>query len=100
MNWRPNSEKKKEGEMKNWRKNQWREKKKKKRPNPEKKKKRWIEDWTVKKKKRERQKNWRKNQWRKKKKRVKGQKLWLWVPPCVFNYKNAIELWVMKTENS
>ena len=28
----------------------------------------------------------------KKKKRVKGQKLQLWVPPCVFNYKNVIEL--------
>ena len=26
------------------------------------------------------------------KKKVKGQKLRLWVPPCVFNYKNAIEL--------
>ena len=29
---------------------------------------------------------------RNKKKRVKGQKLRLWVPPCMFNYKNAIEL--------
>ena len=33
-------------------------------------------------------------------KRVKGQKVRLWVPPCVFNYKNAIELWVMETENN
>ena len=29
-----------------------------------------------------------------------GQKLRLWVPPCVFIYKNAIELWVMEIENS
>ena len=29
---------------------------------------------------------------KKKEKRVKGQKVQLWVPPCVFNYKNAIEL--------
>ena len=28
----------------------------------------------------------------KEKKRVKGQKVRLWVPPCVFNYKNVIEL--------
>ena len=27
-----------------------------------------------------------------KKKSVKGQKVRLWVPPCVFNYKNTIEL--------
>ena len=26
--------------------------------------------------------------------------LWLMGPPCVFNYKNAIELWVMETKNS
>ena len=26
------------------------------------------------------------------KKSVKGQKVRLWVPPCVFNYKNTIEL--------
>ena len=25
------------------------------------------------------------------KKKVKGQKLRLWVPPCMFNYKNVIE---------
>ena len=33
---------------------------------------------------------------KKKKKRVKGQKLQL----GLWNYKNAIELWVMETENS
>ena len=37
---------------------------------------------------------------RNKKKRVKGQKLRLWVSPCMFNYKNAIENRIMKTENS
>ena len=40
---------------------------------------------------------------RKKKKRKKSQlvKSCGWVgPSCVFNYKNVIELWVMKTENS
>ena len=58
--------------MNNWRKNQWRKKKKKK-------KKRKTKQW--------------------KKKKVKGQKLRPWVPPYVFNYKNVIELWVMKTEN-
>ena len=26
--------------------------------------------------------------------------LWLVGPLCVFNYKNAIKLWVMKTKNS
>ena len=26
--------------------------------------------------------------------------LWLVGLPCVFNYKNVIELWVMETENS
>ena len=36
----------------------------------------------------------------KKKKSKGGQKLRLWVPPCVFIYENAIELWVLKTENS
>ena len=39
-----------------------------------------------------------------KKKRVDWSKgvaeLWLVGPPCVFNYKNVIELWVMETENS
>ena len=34
----------------------------------------------------------------KKKKSKGGQKLRLWVPPCVFIYENAIELWVMETE--
>ena len=37
---------------------------------------------------------------RNKKKRVKCQKLRLWVPPYMFNYKNTIELCVMETENS
>ena len=36
----------------------------------------------------------------KKKKSKGGQKLRLWVPPCVFIYENAIALWVMETENS
>ena len=35
-----------------------------------------------------------------KKKSKGGQKLQLWVPPCVFIYENAIKLWVMETENS
>ena len=43
--------------------------------------------------------NWRPNKWKKKKSKG-GQKLRLWVPPCVFIYKNAIELWVMEIENS
>ena len=63
----------------------------------------------------------RPNQWKKKKKKKKkeeeenrtanprkknvksGQKLRLVLfvgPSCVFNYKNVIELWVLKTENS
>ena len=44
----------------------------------------------------------RPNQWKKKKKK-KGKKLRLVLfvgPSCVFNYKNAIELWVMQTETS
>ena len=37
----------------------------------------------------------------KKKKKVKRwPKVGLWVPPCVFIYENAIELWVIETENS
>ena len=73
MNWRPNSEKKKRERRRTEERISEEKKRKKKR----------TEDQLV-----------------KKKKRVKGQKLRLWVPPCVFNYKNAIELWVMKTENS
>ena len=42
-----------------------------------------IEDWT-----------------QEKKGGKKSQKVQLWVPPCVFNYKNAIELWIMETENT
>ena len=38
---------------------------------------------------------------RKEKKKSKGKvELWLVGPPCVFNYKNVFELWVMETENS
>ena len=74
MNWRPNSEKKKRERRRTEERISEEKKRKKKR----------TEDQLVK----------------KKKKIVKGQKLRLWVPPCVFNYKNAIELWVMKTENS
>ena len=41
-------------------------------------------------------------QWKKKK--VDGSKgateLWLVGPSCVFNYKNAIELWVLETKNN
>ena len=53
----------------------------------------------------EKKKNKKKTQnWRpiklKKKKSKGGQKLRLWVPPCVFIYENAIELWVIETENS
>ena len=51
------------------------------------------------KKKEEKTQNWRSNKWKKKKSKS-GQKLRLWVPPCVFIYKNAIELWVMEIENS
>ena len=29
-----------------------------------------------------------------------GQKLRLWVLPCLFIYENTIELWVTETENS
>ena len=37
----------------------------------------------------------------KKKKKSKGAaKLWLVGAPCMFNYKNAIELWIMETEKS
>ena len=54
---------------------------------------------------RKREKEKKKNsQSGKKKKKIKnGQKLWLVLiagPLCVFNYKNAIELWIMETENS
>ena len=51
-----------------------------------KKKERRIEDQTSEKKRPNLEKKG------KKKKRVKGQKLWPWVPPYVFNYKNVIEL--------
>ena len=74
MNWRPNSEKKKRERRRTEERISEEKKRKKKR----------TEDQPVK----------------KKKKRVKGQKLRLWVPPYVYNYKIAIELWVMKTENS
>ena len=38
---------------------------------------------------------------RKGKKKSKGAvELWLMGLPCVFNYKNAIKLWVIETENS
>ena len=43
---------------------------------------------------------WRKNYWWEV---IGGPDLtrhWQWVPMCVFNYKNVIELWVMETENS
>ena len=57
------------------------------------------------KKKKRRRKKWRSNPGEEmKKKRVDWSKgvaeLWLVGPPCVFNYKNVIELWVMETENS
>ena len=66
----------------------------------------WISEGKKKKKKNGRPNHWKKKipnpgeEMKKKKKRVKGQKLRLWVPPYVFNYKNAIDLWVMETENS
>ena len=51
----------------------------------------------------EKEKKWRAANPGKRKKKVKsGQKLRLVLfasPSCVFNYKNAIELWVMETEN-
>ena len=40
------------------------------------------------------------DQLKKKKKSKGGQKLRLWVPPCMFIYENAIELWAMETELS
>ena len=43
---------------------------------------------------------WRKNYWWEV---IGGPDLtrhWQWVPMCVFNYKNVIELWVMEIENS
>ena len=52
----------------------------------------------------EKKKNRTANPEKKGKKKVKsGQKVWLVLfagPSCVFNYKNAIELWVMEIENS
>ena len=59
-----------------------------------------TEDRTVKKKKKEKEGRRRPNPKKKGKKKVKGQKLRLWVPPYMFNYKNIIELWVMETKNS
>ena len=45
----------------------------------------------VKKKKKGRRRRMNVGEEMNKKKRVKGQKLRLWVPPCMFNYKNVIE---------
>ena len=48
-------------------------------------------------------KNWTANPGKRKRKVKSGQKLQLALsadPLCVFNYKNAIKLWVMEIENS
>ena len=83
-------EKRKKKKTQNWRLNQ--KKKNQNRPNQWKKKKR-----------KKKKKNWTANPEKKGKKNVKsGQKVRLVLfvsPSCVFNYKNAIELWVMETEN-
>ena len=66
--------------------------KKKKRRNPD-----HRTQWKKKKKNPETRTQW-------KKKKVDGSKgateLWLVGPSCVFNYKNAIELWVLETKNN
>ena len=54
-------------------------------------------------KKKKKQTNSEEDQTSEKEKKKKSQlvKSCGWVDPsCVFNYKNAIELWVMETENS
>ena len=88
-------EKRKKKKTQNWRLNQ---KKKKKKKKPEQ-----TEPMKKEKKKKEKKKNWTANPEKKGKKNVKsGQKVRLVLfvsPSCVFNYKNAIELWVMETEN-
>ena len=53
--------------------------------------------------KKKKKNQWRRpNQWeRRRKKKSQLVKSCGWVgPSCVFNYKNAIELWVMKTKNN
>ena len=77
-------------------------KKKKRTANPGKRKKKKNNEQPTQEK--EKEKKWRAaNPGKRKKKKVKsGQKLRLVLfasPSCVFNYKNAIELWVMETEN-
>ena len=55
-----------------------------------------TEQWKKKRKKKEEEDR---IQRRKEKKKVKCQKLRLWVPLYMFNYKNVIELWVMSYGN-
>ena len=69
-----------------------------------KKKKTRTDRTNEKRRRRRKKKNRTANPEKKGKKKVKsGQKVWLVLfvgPSCVFNYKNAIELWVMEIENS
>ena len=57
-----------------------------------------------KKKKRKKEDTWDRTKEKKENKKVDWSKgaaeLWLVGFPCVFNYKNVIELWVMETENN
>ena len=57
----------------------------------------------TKQKQKQKQKPWRRNQTQKKKGKKKVKRCgWVMTSgsPCVFNYKNVIELWVIETKNS
>ena len=82
-----NQKKKKKDHRTQWKKKKKRKKKEEEHPRPNPGKKRKTPETEPRKKKRV---DWSKG----------AAKLWLVRPPCVFNYKNVIELWVMKTEKS